>query len=52
VLKRNEFKLNRHFALGWHLSMIFSENRYPLFGIMLLQLPAIQLDFRVRRRRG
>ena len=52
VLKRNEFKLNRHFALGWCLSVIFSENRYPLFGIMLLQPPALHLDFRARRRRG
>jgi len=29
------FQLNRHFALASCLSMIFSENRYPLFGIML-----------------
>jgi hypothetical protein len=34
-LKRNNFSLNRYFALGCYLSMIFSENRYPLFGIML-----------------
>jgi hypothetical protein len=27
--------LRRHFALAFCLSMIFSENRYPLFGIML-----------------
>jgi Zn-dependent M28 family amino/carboxypeptidase len=35
ALKRNDFRLNRHFALARYLSMIFSENRYPLFGIML-----------------
>ena len=34
-LKRNGFRLNRHFALAHCLSMIFSENRFPLFGIML-----------------
>jgi hypothetical protein len=27
--------LNRHFALAYCFSMIFSENRFPLFGIML-----------------
>jgi hypothetical protein len=35
VLKRDDFSSNRHPALGYCLSMIFSENRYPLFGIML-----------------
>jgi hypothetical protein len=35
ALKRNDFRLNRHSALACCLSMIFSENRYPLFGIML-----------------
>src|SRR4029077_365846 len=34
-LKRNGFRLNRYFALAHCLSMIFSENRFPLFGIML-----------------
>jgi hypothetical protein len=34
-LKRNDFKLNHHFALASCLSMIFSEKRYPLFRIML-----------------
>jgi hypothetical protein len=33
-LKRNDFKLNRCFALASYLRMIFSENRYPLFRIM------------------
>jgi len=27
--------MNRHPALGYCWSMMFSENRYPLFGIML-----------------
>jgi hypothetical protein len=35
LLKRDDFKLNRHHALDSCLSMIFSENRFPLFGIML-----------------
>jgi len=34
-LKRDEIKMNRHRALGYCLSMIFSENRYTLFRIML-----------------
>jgi len=34
-LKRNGIRLNHHFALACCLSMIFSENRYPLFGIIL-----------------
>jgi hypothetical protein len=34
-LKRNGFSLNRYFALAHCLSMIFSENRFPLIGIML-----------------
>src|SRR6188508_831444 len=37
-LKRGDFSSNRHLALGYWWSMIFSENRSPLFGIML-QLP-------------
>jgi len=35
LLKQNAIRLNHHFALACCLSMIFSENRYPLFGIML-----------------
>ncbi|WP_156944442.1 hypothetical protein [Bradyrhizobium sp. Ec3.3] len=34
-LKRDEIGLNRHRALGYCLSMIFSENRFTLFRIML-----------------
>jgi hypothetical protein len=34
-LKRDDFSSNRHPALSSYLSMVFSENRYPLFGIML-----------------
>ena len=33
--KRDDFSSNRHHALAYCLSMIFAENRYPLFGIML-----------------
>jgi hypothetical protein len=33
-LKRDDFSSNRHPALALCLRMIFSENRYPLFGIM------------------
>jgi hypothetical protein len=35
ALKRDCFSLNRNHALALCLSMILSENRYPLFGIML-----------------
>src|SRR5215813_11995031 len=35
VLKRDDFSSNRHLALAYCWSMIFSENRCPLFGIML-----------------
>jgi hypothetical protein len=35
VQKRDGFSSNRHPALGYFWSMMFSENRYPLFGIML-----------------
>jgi hypothetical protein len=35
-LERDGIRLNRHRALDPCLSMIFSENRYPLFRIMLL----------------
>src|SRR5262249_38924400 len=34
-LKRDGFSSNRHPALGYCWSMMFSENRCPLFGIML-----------------
>jgi hypothetical protein len=34
-LKRDGFSSNRRPALGYCWSMMFSENRYPLFGIML-----------------
>src|SRR5712672_1000410 len=35
LLGRDDFSSNRHPALAYCWSMIFSENRYPLFGIML-----------------
>jgi len=35
ALKRDEIVLNRHRALAFYLSMIFSENRFTLFRIML-----------------
>jgi dTMP kinase len=35
ALKRDDFSSNRHPALAYWWSMIFSENRRPLFGIML-----------------
>ena len=35
LLERDDFSSNRHPALLYWWSMIFSENRYPLFGIML-----------------
>src|SRR5262249_54079873 len=34
-LERDDFSSNRHLALIYCWSMIFSENRYPFFGIML-----------------
>ena len=34
-LERDDVSSNRHPALSFCLSMIFSENRYPLFRIML-----------------
>jgi 2-deoxy-D-gluconate 3-dehydrogenase len=34
-LEHDDFSSNRHRALYYCWSMIFSENRYPLFGIML-----------------
>src|SRR5258707_14445648 len=35
ALERDNFSSNRHPVLSFCLSMIFSENRYPLFRIML-----------------
>jgi catechol 2,3-dioxygenase-like lactoylglutathione lyase family enzyme len=35
TLKRDEIGMNHHRALGCCLSMIFSENRFTLFRIML-----------------
>jgi hypothetical protein len=35
ALDRDDFSSNRHPDLAHCWSMIFSENRYPLFGIML-----------------
>jgi len=34
-LEQDDFSSNRHPALGFRWSMIFSENRCTLFGIML-----------------
>jgi len=35
ALERDDFSFAHHPALAYWWSMIFSENRYPLFGIML-----------------
>jgi len=35
LLECDDFSSNRHPALAYSWSMILSENRYPLFGIML-----------------
>src|SRR6516165_9216820 len=37
TLERDDFSSNHHPALALCLSMIFSENRFPLFGIMLMR---------------
>src|SRR5215211_125858 len=37
-VERDDFSSIRHPALGYCWSMIFSENRYPLFGIMLEEM--------------
>src|SRR5690349_7337828 len=51
-LERNDFLSNRHPAPSCCLSMILSENRYPLFRIMLQSAPHEFLDnFRRHRRR-
>jgi hypothetical protein len=34
TLERDDFGSNRHPALSFCWRMIFSENRFPLFGIM------------------
>src|SRR6266849_3932664 len=51
MLERDDFSSNRHPALSFCLSMIFSENRYPLFRIMLracvrLSLVCFESDIR------
>ena len=35
MLERDGFSSHRHHALTYSWSMMFSENRYPLFGITL-----------------
>jgi hypothetical protein len=35
LVKRDEIGMNRHRSLGCCVSMIFSENRFTLFRIML-----------------
>ena len=44
--KRDEIRLNRHRALALCLSMIFSENRFTLFRIMLLPALSAGSGFR------
>jgi hypothetical protein len=46
--ERNDFSSNRHPAPAYSWSMIFSENRYPLFGIMLSSLPTCRRPARPR----
>jgi hypothetical protein len=40
LLEHDDFSSNRHRALSSCLSMILSENRYPLFRIMLQAIAA------------
>jgi len=40
-LERDDVSSNRHPAPGYAGSMIFSENRFPLFGIMLYPNSAV-----------
>src|SRR5262249_6050092 len=47
VLERDDFSSDRHLALLYCWSMIFSENRYPLFGIMLWH-PSAPHSWRLR----
>src|SRR5882762_2133978 len=42
ALERDNFSSNRHPVLSFCLSMIFSENRCPLFRIMLYRAPMIR----------
>src|SRR5262245_56897524 len=55
-LERDDFSSNRHLALSYAWSMIFSENRYPLFGIMLsrhaARRPPRHLDLHRRTSSG
>src|SRR5262249_38232237 len=51
-LERDGFSSNRHLALSYAWSMIFSENRYPLFGIMLTSATAGRPRGGSRRRPG
>jgi hypothetical protein len=43
--ERDDFSSNRHPALSFCLSMIFSENRFPLFRIMLQGRPLVSPGF-------
>ena len=43
VLERDDDSSNRHLAPAYCWSMTFSENRYPLFGIMLWDFASIHL---------
>jgi hypothetical protein len=49
--ERDDFSSKRHLALAPYLSMIFSENRCPLFGIMLyaalVEIAAFGRNFRM-----
>ena len=38
ALERDAISFDRHSALSPYCRMIFSENRFPLFGIMLYQM--------------
>src|SRR5437762_6023077 len=49
-LERDEISSNRHPALAFCLSMIFSENRLPLFGIMLCDGRADRGEFALATR--
>jgi hypothetical protein len=50
ALDRDGFSSNRHLDLSPYLSMIFSENRWPLFRIMLYPAESAQND--VEKLRG
>jgi hypothetical protein len=51
ILERDDFSSRRHSALAFWWSMIFSENRYPLFGIMLCFLNSVIAYHRYRDER-